>query len=116
MTRIRFLSGIATLAWTWSAAPAAAQQYEYPFQNPNLSVEERAINILSLMTLDEKIATLSSPAVARLKIPAYGTSEAIHQVVLNAGRGSGQAIATTSFSQVYGMGETWDPWPPVYRW
>jgi len=87
----------------------AAQQYEYPFQNPNLSVEDRVANILSLMTLDEKIAALASPAVARLKIPTYGTSEAIHQVVLNAGRGGGQAIATTSFSQVYGMGETWDP-------
>jgi beta-glucosidase len=61
------------------------------------------------MSLDEKIAALGSPAVERLKIPAYGTSEAIHQVVIRAGRGGGQAIATTSFSQVYGMGETWDP-------
>jgi len=109
MRKIRFLSGIAILGWTWSAVPVAAQQYQYPFQNPSLSVEERAANILSLMTLDEKIAALGSPVVERLKIPAYGTSEAIHQVVLNAGRGGGQAIATTSFSQVYGMGETWDP-------
>ena len=92
-----------------SAPPAAAQQYEYPFQNPGLPVEERAANILSLMTLDEKIAALTNPAVTRLKIPGYGTSEAIHQVVLNGGRGGGQAIPTTSFAQVYGMGETWDP-------
>ena len=28
---------------------------EYPFQNPNLSIEERIDNIISLMTLDEKI-------------------------------------------------------------
>ena len=68
MTRIQFLSGIALLGWTWSFASVAAQQYEYPFQNPNLSVEDRAANILSLMTLDEKIAALASPAVARLKI------------------------------------------------
>jgi len=109
MTRIQFLSGIAILGWTWSSASVAAQQYDYPFQNPNLSAEDRVANILSLMTLDEKIAALASPAVARLKIPTCGTSEAIHQVVLNAGRGGGQAIATTSFSQVYGMGETWNP-------
>ena len=63
----------------WSVAPAAPQQYEYPFQNPNLTVEERAASILSLMTLDEKIAALTDPAVARLKIPGYGTSEAIHR-------------------------------------
>ena len=97
------------LCWIVSAAPAEAQQYEYTFRNPNLTVDERAANILSLMTLDEKIAALTNPAVARLKIPGYGTSEAIHQVVLNGGRGGGQAIPTTSFSQVYGMGETWDP-------
>jgi beta-glucosidase len=87
----------------------SAQQYEYPFQNPNLPLEQRADNIVSLMTLDEKIAALGSPAVPRLHIPAYGVSEGIHQVVLRAGRGGGQTIPTTSFSQVYGMGETWDP-------
>jgi beta-glucosidase len=108
VSRIRFLPAIAFISCIWNL-PLAAQSYEYPFQNPNLSVESRAANILSLMTLDEKIAALASPAVARLKIPAYGTSEGIHQVVLNAGRGGGQAIPTTSFSQVYGMGETWDP-------
>ena len=30
-------------------------------------------------------------------------------MVLNAGHGGRQAIPTTSFSQVYGMGATWDP-------
>ena len=105
MRRVRFLLGIAIFGCSWSAA----QQYEYPFLNPSLSVEERAANILSLMTLEEKIAALTNPAVARLKIPGYGTSEGIHQVVLNAGRGGEQAVPTTSFSQVYGMGETWDP-------
>ncbi len=88
--------------------PLAAQTAA-PFRNAALSPEERAANILSLMTLDEKIAALANPAVPRLGIPGYGTSEGIHQVVLRAGRGGGQPIPTTSFSQVYGMGETWDP-------
>jgi beta-glucosidase len=30
-------------------------------------------------------------------------------VVLNAGRRGGQAITTTSFSQICGVGETWSP-------
>ena len=88
---------------------AAAWQTDAPFRNSSLSPEERARNILTLMTLDEKIAALANPAVPRLGIPGYGTSEGIHQVVLRAGRGGSQAIPTTSFAQVYGMGETWDP-------
>lgn len=91
------------------ALPMAAQQSGPAFRNPSLSPEERAANILSLMTIDEKIAALGNPAVPRLGIPSYGTSEGIHQVVLRGGRGGSQAIPTTSFSQVYGMGETWDP-------
>jgi hypothetical protein len=38
------------------ATTASAQQYKYPFQNPNLPIEQRVNNILSLMTVDEKIA------------------------------------------------------------
>lgn len=87
----------------------AQPRYEYPFQNPALRIEQRADNIISLLTLDEKLAALGNAAVARLKIPVPGTSEGIHQVVARAGRGGGAAINTTSFSQVYGMGETWDP-------
>jgi beta-glucosidase len=86
-----------------------AQQYQYPFQNPALPMDQRVDNILSLLTLDEKIAAFANPAVPRLGIPGYGSSEGIHQAVLRAGRGGGAAIPTTSFSQVYGMGETWDP-------
>jgi beta-glucosidase len=86
----------------------ARPQYEYPFQNPNLSLDQRARNIVSLMTLDEKFAVLQNAAVPRLGISAPGSSEGIHQVVGRVGPG-GPPIATTSFSQVYGMGETWDP-------
>lgn len=93
----------------YGLAQPAQPGYEHPFQNPALSIEQRADNIISLLTLDEKLAALGNAAVARLKIPATGTSEGIHQVVARAGRGGGGPINTTSFSQVYGMGETWDP-------
>ena len=86
----------------------AQSQYEYPFQNPKLSLDQRAGNIVSLMTLDEKIAALQNAGVPRLNITNPGASEGIHTVVGRVGPG-GPPIATTSFSQVYGLGETWDP-------
>src|SRR5690348_1703407 len=86
----------------------AQPQHEYPFQDPNLSLDQRADSIVSLMTLDEKLAALQNAAVPRLGIPVPGSSEGIHQVVGRAGPGA-PPITTTSFSQVYGMGETWDP-------
>lgn len=91
------------------ATTSIAQQYEFPFQNPNLPAEQRADNIVSLLTLEEKIAAFANPAVKRLNIPGFGSAEGIHQVVLRAGFGGGMSIPTTSFSQVCGMGETWDP-------
>jgi beta-glucosidase len=71
-------------------------------------LDQRAGNIVSLMTLDEKIAALQNAGVPRLNITNPGASEGIHTVVGRVGPG-GPPIATTSFSQVYGMGETWDP-------
>jgi hypothetical protein len=54
-------------SFSWS------QQYQYPFQNPALPVEARINNILSLMTLDEKVSALStSPDVPRLGIQGSG--------------------------------------------
>lgn len=107
LTRIAIVC-VVPLAF-WTAAHLAAQQTEYPFRNPALSAEARATNILSLMSLDEKIAALGNPAVARLGIPGYGSAEGIHQVMLAGPLGGGRTIPTTSFAQVYGMGETWHP-------
>ena len=46
---------IATATAAMTAATAVAQNYKYPFQNPELSFHERAKNLVSLLTLDEKI-------------------------------------------------------------
>jgi beta-glucosidase len=86
----------------------ARPRFEYPFQNPDLSLDERANNVVSLLTLDEKISALGEAAVPRLNIISPGASEGIHMVVGRVGPG-GPPITTTSFAQVYGMGETWDP-------
>ena len=84
------------------AAARVAGQSQYPFQNPDLPLEERVSNIVSLMTLDEKVALLSQrPGVPRLGIRSMMQVEGLHG--LRAGGGS-----TTTYPQAIGLGETWD--------
>ncbi len=94
-----------------SAVPIRAQ-YQYPFQDPNLPEEVRVTNIVSLMTLDEKVAFLSQrPGVPRLGIKSMGHVEGLHG--LAQGGPSNWApkppYPTTIFPQAIGMAETWDP-------
>ena len=42
------------------AQTPAQNQYQYPFQNPNLSIEERVTNIISLLTPEEKVDVLGA--------------------------------------------------------
>jgi beta-glucosidase len=90
-------------------ASASAQQPQYPFRDPSLPADKRIDNLLSLMTLEEKIDVLGTDtAVPRLGVPSFGSSEGIHGVVQRGGRGR-DAITTTQFPQPPGMGESWDP-------
>ena len=85
----------------------------YPFLDPSLAMDARIQNLLSLMTLDEKIACLSTrTGVPRLGVPSFGSSEGIHGVVQRAPANGGYhrtGITTTQFPQPPGLGETWDP-------
>ena len=55
----------------------------YPFQNPDLPLEERVNNIVSLMTLNEKIGFLTqSPSLPRLGIRTVGWAEGLHGIAL----------------------------------
>ena len=88
-------------------------QYQYSFQNPKLSVEERVDNIISLLTLDEKVACLSTnPSVPRLGIKGSGHVEGLHGVTqggpANWGGRNREQQATTTFPQSIGLAETWD--------
>ncbi len=66
-------------------------------------------NILSLMTLDEKLACLTtSTAVPRLHIPDAGGTEGLHGLVRKGDFGQ-KAVTTTQFPEVIGMASTWDP-------
>ena len=90
--------------------PAVAQQPGYPFNNPALSTEQRIDNLLSLMTVDEKISCLgTNTGVPRLGVMSFGNSEGIHGVVQREARGKRLPVTTTQFPQPPGMGESWDP-------
>ena len=97
-----------------TAFPLWSQQaYEHVFQNPNLDPEERIDNLLSLMTLEEKVSALSTnPAVPRLGVKGTGHVEGLHGLALGGPAGwegrNREVQVTTTFPQAYGLGETWD--------
>lgn len=73
------------------------------YKNESLSFEERAKDLVSRMTLEEKIGQMqhSAPAVDRLGIPSYNWwSEALHGVA--------RAGVATVFPQAIGMASTFD--------
>jgi len=74
-----------------------------PYLNPDLPAEKRAADLVSRMTLDEKVLQMqnSAPALPRLNIPAYDWwNEALHGVAR-----AGQA---TVFPQAIGLAATFD--------
>jgi beta-glucosidase len=105
----------------------AQNQTQYPFQNPNLPTDQRIDNLLSLMTLQEKIDALGTdPDVPRLGVHGSGHIEGLHGVALGGPGGWGRVfpvgvkrgtpgvrplnkpLETTQFPQEVGLGETWD--------
>jgi len=83
--------------------PLFVNAQELPFQNPELSSEERAQDLLQRMTLDEKISQMrdQSPAIPRFGMQAFQWwNEALHGVAR-----SGRA---TVFPQTIGMAATFD--------
>lgn len=80
-----------------------AQSISYPFHDSSLSFHERAKNLVSLLTLDEKINQVGHQTVAitRLGVKGYYYwNEALHGVAR-----SGLA---TSFPESKAMSSTWD--------
>ena len=47
--------------------PSYAQKWIYPYQNPDLPAEQRVEDLLSRMTLDEKINQLSMKRIRKLE-------------------------------------------------
>ncbi|MBC7846368.1 MAG: glycoside hydrolase family 3 C-terminal domain-containing protein [Flavobacterium sp.] len=74
------------------------------YQNPKFTIEERVSDLVSQMTLDEKISQMvnNSPAIKRLDIPAYNWwNETLHGVARS-------PYKVTSYPQAIAMAATWD--------
>ncbi|AVR43989.1 beta-glucosidase [Christiangramia fulva] len=109
---MKFCSKISCLIILLNILPISAQEnYEFPFQNPKLDTEKRIDNLLSLMTLEEKVEALSTdPSIPRLGVKGTGHVEGLHGLAQGgpADWGGKDHIPTTTFPQAYGLGETWD--------
>jgi beta-glucosidase len=80
-----------------------AQTYQYPFQDPGLPAEERAFDLVSRLTLNEKVTQFFnySEAIPRLGIPEYNWwNECLHGVA--------RAGKATVFPQAIGLAATFD--------
>jgi beta-glucosidase len=90
----------------WMAATLHAQTdlSKLPFNNTSLSFETRVNDLVGRMTLEEKVSQMmnSSPAVARLGVPAYDWwNEVLHGVARTPFR-------VTVYPQAIGMAATFD--------
>ncbi|MFI7016564.1 glycoside hydrolase family 3 C-terminal domain-containing protein [Streptomyces sp. NPDC050164] len=97
---LTLVAGLGVTATGTAAADAPA----YAFRNPKLSVDRRVDDLLSRLTLDEKISLLHQyqPAIPRLGIQSFKTgTEALHGVAWLG--------ETTVFPQAVGLASTWDP-------
>jgi len=78
-------------------------QPSFPFHNPDLPIEERIDDVLSRMTIEEKVGQLmhSAPAIERLGIPRYNWwNESLHGVA--------RAGYATVFPQSITMAASWN--------
>src|SRR5437899_3511066 len=74
-----------------------------PYKNPALPIEKRVDDLVSRMTLEEKVSQMmnAAPAIERLGIPSYEWwNEALHGVA--------RAGYATVFPQAIGLAATWD--------
>ncbi|WP_308991266.1 glycoside hydrolase family 3 C-terminal domain-containing protein [Mariniflexile litorale] len=86
-----------------SSADDSKIKYEFPFYNPSLSIDERVQDLISRLTLEEKVAQMmnGTPEIKQLNIPAYDYwNEALH--------GVGRSCSATVFPQAIGLGATFD--------
>jgi beta-glucosidase len=91
-----FVLFLPTLALSQTTAPP-------PYLDPSLPTDQRVNDLVSRLTIDEKISQMQdvADAIPRLQIPAYNWwNEGLHGVA--------RAGAATVFPQAIGLAATWD--------
>lgn len=86
-----------------SSTTETSSEYDFPFYDASLSIDERVNDLISRLTLEEKADQMmhNTSAVKRLGIPPYGWwNEALH--------GVGRSGIATVFPQAIGLGATFD--------
>jgi beta-glucosidase len=104
MTHSRSLQRSCLLLFAIFIFFSSAGQTQYPFQNTSLTFEERVNDLVSRLTLEEKVAQMSdvTPAIPRLGVPAYDWwNEVLHGVART-------PYHVTSFPQAIAMAATFD--------
>ena len=100
-----------------AGAVSAVSQQTAVYADSSVPVEARITDLLSRMTLEEKVDAFSTdPTVPRLGVVGTGHVEGLHGLALggpghwegHAGRGFLTVIPTTTFPQSRGLGQTWD--------
>ncbi|MFA6449115.1 MAG: glycoside hydrolase family 3 C-terminal domain-containing protein [bacterium] len=99
-----FLIAIISSSFNKASAEEMKKDESMPFWNTKLSFEERAKDLLSRLTLEEKVSLLSETedAIPRLGVSKYYLgNEALHGVV--------RPGAFTVFPMAIALAATWDP-------
>jgi beta-glucosidase len=108
---------------SWSVAGWSQQEHGIAvptavYSDSSAPVEARISDLLSRMTLEEKVDAFSTnPTVPRLGVVGTGHVEGLHGLALGGpghwegrtGRDYETVIPTTTFPQSRGLGQTWDP-------
>ena len=103
MRTFKMTCGLLAAQVVWATANAASDAQPL-YLNVTHTFEERAADLVSRMTLEEKVAQLGNAATAipRLNVPEYEWwNEALHGVA--------RAGAATVFPQAIGLAATFDP-------
>ncbi len=111
------LSVACTLSAAWTAGQVtAAEANTAIYLDPSYSARERAVDLVSRMTLQEKASQMISsraPAIPRLGVKAYGWwNEAAHGVAREQYNDADDPKVlhnTTSYPVSLSMGSTWNP-------
>lgn len=96
------IAAVAFTCWATLGFAGAQNQQKPAYLNPSLAPEQRAVDLVHRMTLEEKASQLvnQARAIPRLNVPSYDWwSESLHGVAVN---------GTTEFPEPVGLAATFD--------